>query len=162
MSNADHASPDKAAEAFAPPAAGGLLTPKELRTITEEHEREVARKAAEEEKRRQEEHDALRDAFLHQHIRADARDRFTRAVRIAAENGLRELQLLHFPSSYCSDGGRAINNFEPDWPRSLTGYAREIHEAYEANLRPLGYRLEAAILNYPGGMPGDVGLFLRW
>lgn len=162
MSNADHALPESGAQGFAPLPAGGLPTPKDLRTITEEHERAAARKAAEEERKHQEEHDALRDAFLHQHIRPDARERFTRAVRIAAENGARELQLLHFPSSYCADGGRAINNFEPDWPRSLTGYAHEIYDAYDKNLKPLGYRLEAQILNYPGGMPGDVGLFLRW
>ncbi|KAA1057640.1 hypothetical protein [Azospirillum argentinense] len=69
---------------------------------------------------------------------------------------------MRFPSSYCSDGGRAINNFEPDWPDSLTGFAREVYDNYDRYLRPAGYKLRAQILSYPGGMPGDVGVFLHW
>ena len=105
---------------------------------------------------------ALRDAFMNQHIRQDAKDRFTRAVRGAAERGANELEIVRFPSSYCNDGGRAINNFEPDWPESLTGFAREVYEAYAQHLKPKGYRLRAQILDFPGGMPGDVGIYLRW
>jgi hypothetical protein len=31
-----------------------------------------------------------------------------------------------------------------------------------AELKPLGFKLNAQILDYPGGMPGDIGLYLRW
>ena len=33
---------------------------------------------------------------------------------------------------------------------------------FEKELKPLGFRTQARILDYPGGMPGTVGLFLRW
>jgi hypothetical protein len=29
-------------------------------------------------------------------------------------------------------------------------------------LRPLGFKLTAQVLDYPGGTPGDIGLYLRW
>jgi hypothetical protein len=29
-------------------------------------------------------------------------------------------------------------------------------------LEPQGYKLRAQIMDFPGGMPGDVGIFLRW
>jgi hypothetical protein len=29
-------------------------------------------------------------------------------------------------------------------------------------LRPLGYKLHAEIISFPGGMPGEVGMFLKW
>ena len=32
----------------------------------------------------------------------------------------------------------------------------------DKELRPLGYKLYAEIISFPGGMPGDVGLFLKW
>ena len=44
---------------------------------------------------------------------------------------------MRFPSSYCTDGGRAINSFEPDWPQTLTGFAKKAHEFYEKELAPL-------------------------
>lgn len=144
------------------PAGDDLITPDELRRISEEKEMAMLREALERDKKRQTEQESVRDAFLNQHIRADAKERFTRAVREAAEHGIKEIQICRFPSSYCSDGGRAINNFEPDWPNTLTGYAHEAYEVYERVLKQKGYKLRAQVLDYPDGMPGDIGLFLRW
>jgi hypothetical protein len=28
--------------------------------------------------------------------------------------------------------------------------------------RPLGYKLRVQIIDFPGGMPGDVGITLKW
>lgn len=139
-----------------------LIRPEDLRRIAEDHEMAMLKEAQERQKKHQEEQDTIRDAFMHQHVRPDAKERFTRAVRAAAERGVNEIQITRFPSSYCTDGGRAINNFEPDWPDSLTGFAREAYEIFDKQLRSKGYKLRAQILDYPGGMPGDVGLFLRW
>jgi hypothetical protein len=36
------------------------------------------------------------------------------------------------------------------------------YEAWRDHLRPLGFGLQARVLDYPGGMPGDIGLFLTW
>jgi len=85
-----------------------------------------------------------------------------RQARNAAEQGAHECMLLRFPSRLCSDGGRAINVGEPDWPATLRGEAAELYLRWERELRPQGFHLAARVLNFPGGMPGDIGLFLIW
>ena len=57
---------------------------------------------------------------------------------------------------------RAINNADKDWPETLTGRPREAYEFWRDHLRPKGYRLKAMIIEWPGGLPGDVGFFLQW
>src|SRR5438552_10064181 len=42
-------------------------------------------------------------------------------VNTAAERGQSEVQVYRFPNALCSDGGRRINNAEPDWHESLEG-----------------------------------------
>ena len=58
--------------------------------------------------------------------------------------------------------GRRINNMEPDWPQSLEGFAKKAYEYFMTELKPLGFKLSAQILDYPGGIPGNVGLYLSW
>jgi hypothetical protein len=41
-------------------------------------------------------------------------------INRAAENGQSEIQVYEFPSSLCTDRGRAINSFEADWYKSLS------------------------------------------
>ena len=48
----------------------------------------------------------------------------------AVKDGKFEAMVYSFPSDLCSDGGRAINNSDPDWPESLQGKAREFYERY--------------------------------
>jgi hypothetical protein len=115
----------------------------------------IAHKAEDEEKQ-------LRNAFMSREVRPDALDRVMAVVRRAAEQGKREILLFQFSSDYCSDRGRAINNAEPDWPSTLEGFAKRAYDAYEQMLRPHGYKLRAEIVDYPKGVPGDVGLFLSW
>jgi hypothetical protein len=50
----------------------------------------------------------------------------------------------------------------PDWPDSLEGFAKKAYEFYQKELRPLGYKLHAQVIDFPGGMPGEIGLFLKW
>jgi hypothetical protein len=84
-------------------------------------------------------------------------------ARTAAEHGAEQCLLLRFPSDLCSDGSRAINNPPNDsWPETLRGEAAEIYQRWHLTLRPLGFNLSAQVLEFPGGKPGDVGLFLRW
>jgi hypothetical protein len=70
----------------------------------------------------------LRDAFMTQEIQPEVFERVSRVVKSAAERGQREVLVVRFPNEYCTDGGRAINNFEPNWPDTLTGFARRAHE----------------------------------
>ena len=83
-------------------------------------------------------------------------------VNRAAERGESEVQVYRFPNEVCSDGGRRINNAEPDWPDSLEGRPKLAYEFWHDHLRPLGFGLKAEVLEYPGGMPGDIGFFLTW
>jgi hypothetical protein len=69
---------------------------------------------------------------------------------------------LRFSCEHCTDRGRAINSFEPDWPKTLTGFAQCAYEFWQKELEPQGYKLRAQIIDFLGGMPGDVGIFLRW
>jgi CBS domain-containing protein len=83
-------------------------------------------------------------------------------ARQAAEHGQQELMLLRFPCELCSDGGRAINVTEPSWPSTLRGEAAEIYLRWESDMKPHGFRLAAKVLDFPGGKPGDIGMFLLW
>jgi hypothetical protein len=88
-----------------------------------------------------------------------------RAIKIierAAANGLTEVQVHRFPNQLCTDKGRAINQQEPGWEKTLTGVPKEIYQLWEKYFRPRGYRLRVQIVDVPGGVPGDVGMTLSW
>ena len=88
-----------------------------------------------------------------------------RAVRIierAVSNGLTEVQVHRFPNQMCTDKGRAINQQEPGWEKTLTGVPKEIYQLWDKYFRERGYRLRVQIIDFPGGMPGDVGMTLAW
>ena len=100
--------------------------------------------------------------LIGKHISEDAWRNLIHGARTAAEQGQKEYQLLRFPSQLCSDGGRAINVPDPDWPATLRGEAAEVFLRWSHDLKPQGFHLAARILDFPGGIPGDVGLFLVW
>lgn len=83
-------------------------------------------------------------------------------LRRAAQDGKDELMVMRFPNSLCTDKGRAINNSDPDWPDTLTGRPRQAYELWRDQLRGAGYKLTAMIIDWPRGLPGDVGFFLHW
>ena len=83
-------------------------------------------------------------------------------VERAVTNGLTEVQVYRFPNALCTDLGRAINQQEPGWEATLTGLPKEMYEFWDRQLRPLGYKLKVQIIDFPGGMPGDVGITLKW
>jgi hypothetical protein len=139
-----------------------LITPEQLRRIAEEQEMAQLREALEKKRKADDERHQVHDAFMSREIHAEVFERISKAVRAAAEGGQRELMVLRFSSEYCTDGGRAINNFEAEWPETLTGFAKRAYEFWQKELEPQGYKLRAQIMDFPGGMPGDVGLFLRW
>ena len=139
-----------------------FLNPADLKKITEEVE--IAEHRAVQARRLQADQavEGLKQAFMHREIGPEAPERINAAVRGAAEQGAHEILVLRFPSTYCNDGGRRINNFEHDWPNSLQGFGKTAFDFYLKELRPLGFTLRAQIMDFPGGMPGDVGIYLRW
>jgi hypothetical protein len=92
-------------------------------------------------------------------------ERMTRVAAIiqrAANNGLTEVFVGRFPNALCTDHGRAINQQEAGWENTLTGLPKELFEFWQRHLKPRGYRLRYQIVDFPGGMPGDVGVTLSW
>jgi hypothetical protein len=88
-----------------------------------------------------------------------------RAIKIierAVNNRLTEIQVHRFPNHLCTDKGRAINQQEPGWEKTLTGVPKEIYDLWNKYFRPRGYKLRVQIVDFPGGMPGDVGMTLSW
>jgi hypothetical protein len=142
--------------------AEGLITPDELRRIADEKEMEKAREALEKKRKVEDEQHQMRDTFMTQDLHPQVFERVSRVVKSAAERGEREIMALRFPSAYCTDGGRAINNYETNWPETLTGFAKRAFEFWQKELEPKGYKVRAQILDFPGGVPGDVGIFLTW
>ena len=87
---------------------------------------------------------------------------FMRRVRNAAEQGEHNILVLRFPSDLCTDRGRAINNALSGWEDTLVGVPKQMVQVWEEHLKPLGFRLRVEVLDYPHGMPGDIGLFCAW
>ena len=101
-------------------------------------------------------------------------------IKRAFERGETELMISAFPSNFCTDGGRAVINAgappinkptkeelaarpdEPEWLSTLPAGVRSVYDYWKNNLKPGGFGFSARIINYPGGMPGDVGLFFTW
>lgn len=140
----------------------GLLTPDQVRKISADSEAKEIQAALALARKGEEEQKKLHEAFMSRDVHPEAIARVMAVVRHAAQQGKSEVLLFQFSSDYCLDRGRAINNSEPDWPKSLDGFAKRAYEAFEQFLKPHGYRLQARVLDYPKGMPGDVGFFLLW
>jgi hypothetical protein len=92
----------------------------------------------------------------------EAMKRVATIIERAVANGLTEVQVYRFPNAICTDHGRAINQQEPGWETTLTGVPKEIYEFWDRQLRPRGYKLRVQIVDFSGGMPGDVGISLKW
>jgi hypothetical protein len=92
----------------------------------------------------------------------EAMQRVAVIVQRAVSNGQTEVQVYRFPNQLCTDHGRAINQQEAGWEKTLTGLPKEMYEFWQRALRPLGYKLKVQIVDWPGGMPGDVGITLKW
>lgn len=122
----------------------------------ETQRREELRHSAEEKR----EHEAAE--LIGKHISEASWRNLIHTARTAAEHGEKEFQLLRFPSQLCSDGGRAINAPDPDWPATLRGEAAEVYLRWSRDLKPHGFHLAARVMDFPDGVLGDIGLFLVW
>lgn len=85
-----------------------------------------------------------------------------RNARAAAQKGEEEQLLLRFPCELCTDHGRAINAPDPAWPATLRGLAAEIYLRWKKEMQPQGFGLAARVIDFPDGVPGDIGLYLEW
>src|SRR3569832_1491922 len=83
-------------------------------------------------------------------------------IQRAVRNGLTEVQVYRFPNTLCTDKGRAINQMEKGWEDTLTGIPKEIFQLWADYLKPRGYRIAYQIIDFPGGIPGDIGVTISW
>ena len=145
-------------------AGAGTFSAADIRRRMAECE---AAKAAEE-VRRMREHEEKQKAVMEEFHKPPDRtpeqliQTVMQLVNHASESGHTEVQVYRFPNALCSDRGRRINNSEPEWEKTLEGRPKAAYEFWHDYLRPLGFQLKAEVLDYPGGMPGDIGFFLAW
>jgi hypothetical protein len=101
-------------------------------------------------------------------------------IRRAFERGESELMFASFHCDFCADGGRLVIKAgvppinkptkdeaarlaeEPDWLLTMPDGVRKVHEYGRQNLKPGGFGFAARVISYPGGKPGDIGLFFTW
>jgi cyclopropane fatty-acyl-phospholipid synthase-like methyltransferase len=144
------------------PMMGQPLNVKELKRIAEEKDNAKLQEVLAHRRKEEEEEKRARQDFMERELRPDGLERFNGWVRRAAEQGRSEIEIMRFPSQYCTDHGRAINNLEAGWPETLTGFARRVYDTYVQHLQGQGYRIRAQILNYPDGGLGEVGIYIGW
>lgn len=129
--------------------------------------RAEAEKAAEWARRRAAE-DAEKKALLDQFSKPSGvsdEERLKRAATIierATSNGLTEVLVGRFPKQLFADHGRAINQAEPGWETTLNGLPKELYDFWAKYLRPRGYRIKCQVVDFSGGIPGDIGITLTW
>ena len=98
------------------------LRPQDLNEIfsdAEMKEMDDERKRKERQEREQRE---LHEAFMAEAIAPDAVERLNKVVRIAAEQGLKEVQVITFPASFCKRWRPAHQQHAP----GLAGLARRL------------------------------------
>jgi CBS domain-containing protein len=138
------------------------LSARTLRELAAHHREEEAA-------RRAEAHDQVAQSHLkqtHQLLAAKLSDEswhhMLRNARAAAQKGEEEQLLLRFPCELCTDHGRAVNAPDPNWPATLRGIAAEVFMRWKRELQPHGFGLLARVIDFPDGVPGDIGMYLKW
>jgi hypothetical protein len=128
-------------------------------------EAEKAREAVRQKEKADAEKKALLDQLANPPAISDeeALERAAAIINRAVNNGLIEVEVLRFPNVLCTDRGRAINNnLEPGWEKTLTGLPKQMYQFWDRHLRPLGYNIRVQIVDWSGGVPGDIGFSLKW
>ena len=141
---------------------GSSLSADGIRDLIKAKKDEETAKAQAHETEAKAQREKLHARFLEQDIRSDAMDNIAAVVRKAVEMGEKQALVMRFHSEWLSDDGRAVTNRAPDWPDTLTGFAKRGYDFFKTELEPRGFQIRAEILDWPGGMPGDVGFFLTW
>lgn len=138
------------------------LTVDDFRHLAAHHWDEVARMQQDRRREAAEQHRRDVRRLIDTHIADKTWNHLIHAAREAADRGETQFLLLRFPAALCSDAGRAVNAPDPDWPRTLRGEAAEVYLRWEHELRHRGFHIMARVLDFPDGVPGDIGLYLIW
>jgi hypothetical protein len=141
-----------------------LLSVKEIQVKVAEAEGAKASAALKAHQAAEEEKKALIERLTHPSGLSDEEvsEKASIIINRAVENGLTSVQVFRFPHTITTDNGRAINQGEEGWEKTLVGIPKEIFEFWKRRLQPLGYHIRYEVIDYPGGMPGDIGVTLTW
>lgn len=138
---------------FSADAVRDFIRSKKEAAAAEERAYEAVQKA---------EREKLKASFQEREVQPEALDRIAALVARQIERGEKQALVLQFPSDWLPDQGRGVTNRDPDWHRKLEGFPARAYAYYEKELAPRGFQLKAEILDWPDGMPGDVGFILTW
>jgi hypothetical protein len=144
--------------------ASTLPSAKELMAKAAEKEAQTAAEAM----RLQAKADAQKKALIERLQQASdlSDEEALRSVKViierAVNNGLTQVQVYRFSNSLFTDRAPAINQQEADFASTLKGLPRKIYDFWARQLKPLGYKLQFQIVDFPNGVPGDVGITLKW
>jgi CBS domain-containing protein len=144
------------------PAFAGDLSANGFRELVVHFEEEEAARREDAHHRVEEKHHEEARKLLAAQLSDQAWHRMLGEARVAAQRGAEEHLVLRFPCELCSDHGRAVNAPDPSWPTTLRGLAAQVFTRWKTELRPHGFGLHARVLEFPDGLPGDIGLFLAW
>jgi hypothetical protein len=78
--------------------------------------------------------------------------RASTVIQRAVRNGLNEVQVYRFPNIVCTDRGRAINQMEEGWEKTLTSFGRitcsraVTRSPIRSSIFPAAYRATSALL----------------
>ena len=108
------------------------------------------------------EREKLKAAFEEREVQPEALERIAALVAKQVDRGEKQALVLQFPSDWLPDQGRGVTNRDPDWHLKLEGFPKRAYDFFRKELEPRGFQIKAEILDWPGGMPGDVGFILTW
>lgn len=149
-------------EAPPPQIPAGAVTAAELKSLVAEFERKKGSVHDEARRIAKEKRDELVKLLLNSRFTDAEFSHLMMLAREAARRGESGVPALVFPAALCTDGGRAINLPDPDWPATLRGKAADFFLRWEEDLKPLGFALTARMVSFPDGFPGDAELALAW
>jgi hypothetical protein len=138
---------------FSAQAIWDAVAARKAAEAAEQHALEEAQKA---------ERAKLKAAFEEREIRPEALERIASLVQKQVERGEKQALVLQFPSDWLPDQGRGVTNRDPAWHLKLEGFPKRAYDFFQRELAPRGFQMKVEILDWPGGMPGDVGFFLTW
>jgi Flp pilus assembly protein TadD len=162
----------KAGIAHNPPGDAVEILPKEpkapgisadyFRALVESHELEEDRQRADDKRAALDARKQWIDELAERRLKDSNWRQILHDARTSAGQGATEFMLIRFPSQLCSDGGRAINAPDSNWPETLRGEPADMFARWLNELKPNGFQLAAQIIDFPDGVPGDAALFLIW
>lgn len=141
---------------------GSSLNADAVRAYSQARKDEERRKQEAHQRSAQGELEKLHAEFLERDVQPEALDRIAALVRKSVDIGERQALVLRFPSGWLPDQGRAITNHDRNWPEKLDGFAKRAYDFFKRELEPRGFQIRAEVVDWPGGMPGDVGFYLQW